>query len=123
MAKSNQAEVSDAMAQLNKLEAIKEIIFGQEKQDLNEKLRQLEDKVSKETDDIRSDFQKEIKALNESLSDQIKHLGETLMETLMAQLQKQEESLKAEVSRIDHEKTNRADLGDLLIALGNQLKK
>jgi hypothetical protein len=119
MAKSNQAEVSDAMAQLNKLEAIKEIIFGQEKQDLNEKLRQLEDKVSKETDDIRSDFQKEIKALNESLSDQIKHLGETLM----AQLQKQEESLKAEVSRIDHEKTNRADLGDLLIALGNQLKK
>lgn len=119
MAKSTQAENAEAMAQLNKLDAIKEIIFGQEKQDIDEKLGALEDRVSKENDDIRKDLQNEIKALHETLTQQIKELNENLT----AQLKQQGETLKAEVSRIDHEKTNRADLGDLLIAMGNQLKK
>lgn len=119
MAKSNQAENTDAMAQINKLEAIKEIIFGQEKQDLDQKLGLLEDRVSKESDDIRKNLEQEIKSLRETLTAQMK----ALEEALTAQLQQQNETFKAEVSRIDHEKTNRADLGDLLIALGNQLKQ
>jgi DNA anti-recombination protein RmuC len=119
MAKSNQADTQGPLAQLNKLDAIKEIIFGEEKQDLDLKLGKLEDKLSKETEDIRDNLQKEIKALNDSLSQQIAALGESLSN----QLKEQDEAFKKEVSRIDHEKTNRADLGDLLIALGNQLKQ
>jgi len=45
-----------------------------------------------------------------------------LQQSLQDQMAQQEEAVKKEISRIDHEKTNRADLGDLLIALGNQLK-
>lgn len=122
MAKSNQADTDKqgaALAQLNKLDAIKEIIFGEEKQNLDLQLGQLEDKLSKETEDIRDNLQREIKALNDSLSKQIAALGETITK----QMQEQNEAFKKEVSRIDHEKTNRADLGDLLIALGNQLKQ
>ncbi len=115
MAKSNPAESSNPLAQLNKLDAIKEIIFGEEKQNLDLKLGELEDKFTKDNDLIR----KEIQALNESLSKQI----EALQANIMQQMQQQQEAVKAEVSRIDHEKTNRADLGDLLIAMGNQLKK
>ena len=116
MAKSKQDDQTAAseLAQLNKLNAIKEIIFGEEKQDLDKKLEELRTEVVTENQEVY----KKIDDLQSSLSKQLAEVQASLSK----QLEEQEQVIQKEIGRIDLEKINRADLGDLLIELGKKLK-
>jgi hypothetical protein len=103
--KQNQAAID------SKLEAIKDIIFGQEKADLEDRLAHLEADTSKNFGnhqaalaDLRQDMGTRFQRLEERL---ISQHNETL------------ELIKA----LQSEKTDRHMLGDLLMELGNKMKK
>jgi regulator of sigma D len=103
--KQNQAAID------SKLEAIKDIIFGQEKADLEERLTQLEASTSKNFDNQQAalaDLRQDMEARFQRLEDRIiSQHNETLQ--LIKGLQK--------------EKTDRRILGDLLVELGKSVKK
>jgi tRNA U34 5-carboxymethylaminomethyl modifying GTPase MnmE/TrmE len=110
MAKDNE-KTPAVDPQVSKLEAIKEIIFGQEKQDLDQKLNALREQVEQEHSSIRD----EIAQLNEQV--------QAHLQRLEAATNQRFEQHQGELRRLDHEKAKREALGKMLIAMGEELMK
>lgn len=92
----------------SKMDAIKDIIFGEENAALRQSLKELDEK-----------YAERLSQLDERLSDVIKELDMTLNN----KLDNIEMDLKSEIDRLDHQKTDRFKLGKMLEGLGKSLQE
>ena len=104
MANSNENPAPDT----SKIDAIKELIFGPDIDSINQRFTDLEARVGDNMGDM-----------NTSLSQTIKNLEASLLEKLA----KSEEKANLMMQKLKEDKTDREKLGNLLIKLGENLKK
>lgn len=98
----------------SKIEAIKNLIFGENIQEYNHEFETLKAEIAarrKElmeyVDDTRKELMMSIDTLSTDVNIRISDL---------------EEALNDKTETLDHKKVNRSDLGDLLIRLGENIK-
>jgi len=94
----------------SKLEAIKDIIFGQEKADLEERLTALEASTSTQFGDGKAalaDFRQEVEGRLQRLEERI--------------INQHNETLEL-IKTLREEKADRQSLGDMLVQMGESLK-
>ena len=104
MAESN----NNMQNEISKIEAIKDIIFGQDQAEINRRIHALEEKVGMD-----------IGNLNESLVEVI----EKLEATLLTRIEKSEATTQKALDSLKEAKTDRVKLGNMLIKMGESLKK
>ncbi len=92
----------------SKIDAIKDIIFGEENAALRQSLNELDAK-----------YEKKLSQLDDRLSDLVKELDMTLNN----KLDNVEMDLKSEIDRLDDQKTDRHTLGKALEDLGKLLQE
>lgn len=112
MSKENTSNSNNgaSVAELSKLQAVKELIFGQEIQDYSKQFKEIEDKFE---------------ALHSLLDDTKQLLNEKidlLDKELNGKLVKVEEQLIAKIEKLQASKTDRDKLGKLLISVGEKLQ-
>lgn len=99
--------------QSSKLDAIKDIIFGQQIQEYEkefEEIRQTIEANSEASDASRT-------AMQEQLTKQL----ETIQEQLSRQIEASQEKLLKEIAKLSDQKTDRKALGKMLENIGNKL--
>lgn len=92
----------------SKMDAIKDIIFGEENAALRQSLHELDQK-----------YEKRLSQLDDRFSDLIKELDMTLNN----KLDNVEMDLKSEIDRLDDQKTDRHTLGKMLETIGKSLQE
>jgi hypothetical protein len=92
----------------SKIDAIKDIIFGEDYAALRRSLQELDEK-----------FENKMAQLDDRLSAVIQDLDRTLNN----KLDNVEMDLKSEIDRLDHHKTDRFKLGKMLEELGRSLQE
>ncbi len=100
---------------MDQLGAIKNIIFGTEMQELSARIQQLVDSQEQ----MNLDWKSKIETLEAAISDDIL----ALRQSLLSELHSRADSLQADLDIINEQKADRRMLGDLLIKVGEQLKK
>jgi len=110
-AKSTAAEPQpsvDASRYATKIEAIKDIIFGEDYAALRAAIQELNEKVDRE---------------NARLDEKFSALAADLDQTINNRIDNLEMDLKAEIDRLDHHKTDRFKLGKMLEDIGKSLQE
>ena len=98
----------DASRYATKIEAIKDIIFGEDYAALRQAIEELNAKVDRE---------------NQAQDEKFSALAADLDRTLNNRIDNLEMDLKAEIDRLDHHKADRFKLGKMLENLGKSLQE
>lgn len=113
---------SDYQEQANDVLRIREIIFGAQMREYEQRFRRHEERMQ--------DLQNQINTLaaqTEAQFQQWQAETQRQFDELRAEMQRRFEALEAQliahVERLRYEKTTRFDLGDMLIELGERLKR
>ncbi len=100
---------------INQLDAIKNIIFGQEMEQLSSNLKEIDktqnkriNKLEERISEIEANFEAELKELKS---------------TLMSEMNTRIDSLQADLDQTNENKADRQQLGELLMKMGEQLMK
>ncbi len=100
---------------INQLDAIKNIIFGQEMEQLNSNLKEIDktqnsriDKLEEKISDIEASVEAELKEFKSAL---------------MSEMNTRIDSLQADMDQMNENKADRQQLGELLMKMGEQLMK
>lgn len=100
---------------INQLDAIKNIIFGQEMEQLNSSLKEIDktqnsriDKLEEKISDIETSVEAELKEFKSAL---------------MSEMNTRIDSLQADMDQMSENKADRQQLGELLMKMGEQLMK
>lgn len=112
MLDTNQNNGSNAQSQVN---AIRDILFGKDMQQYDERFGQLRDMVST----LRTETNVELSQLNEQLLTAINSLEERLRN----QIQQNHTELLTAIQDLQQSKVDKTHLGNLLIEMGNQFKQ
>lgn len=97
------------------IDAIREIIFGQNIRQYNEQF----DHINVEIDKLRQELLIKIHETQAELNQMIDHLREDTTQKLL----ELRNHTDAEVARLDHAKTDRHLLGSLLVEIGEKIRK
>ncbi len=97
----------------SKLETIRELLFGQQVELYDKQLDELRHQLQKQ----RSEMEEKMLLLHRQLFTTIEALNTELTESISTH----KAHTARELQRIDNEKTNRVELGKMLINLGNHL--
>ena len=92
----------------SRIEAVKELIFGEDNAEIREQLDVLNEKI-----------EAEISGLNERLSGVIDELDKSTQ----ARIDNMEMDLKSEIDRLDYNKSDRFQLGKMLEDIGKTLQE
>jgi hypothetical protein len=112
-------EPTVSVSQYNsKIEAIKDIIFGEDYAALRLSLKELDEKYALKLAQLDEKFENKLTNLDDRLSAVIKDLDRTLNH----KIDEVEMDLKSEIDRLDHHKADRFKLGQALEALGRSLQ-
>jgi hypothetical protein len=112
-------EPTVSVSQYNsKIEAIKDIIFGEDYAALRLSLKELDEKYALKMAQMDEKFENKLSNLDDRLSAVIKDLDRTLNH----KIDEVEMDLKSEIDRLDHHKADRFKLGQALEALGRSLQ-
>jgi tRNA U34 5-carboxymethylaminomethyl modifying GTPase MnmE/TrmE len=103
----------------SKIEAIKDIIFGEDYAALRLSLKELDEKYAQKLAQLDEKLEHKLATLDDHLSAVIKDLDRTLNH----KLDEVEMDLKSEIDRVDHHKADRFKLGQMLEALGRSLQE
>ena len=115
MAKKNNPETEEATAVANsKIEAIKNLIFGENIAEYNHEFETLKAEVAAR----RQELLEYVDSTRKELMTAIDNLS-TDVNIRISDL---EEALNDKADDLDHRKMNRTDLGDLLIQMGQKIK-
>lgn len=98
----------------SKIEAIKNLIFGENIQEYNHEFETLKAEIATRRKELMSyvdDTRKELMTSIDNLSTDVN-----------IRISDLEEALNDKTETLDHKKVNRSDLGDLLIRLGENIK-
>lgn len=113
MSKANQGVESP-----QEVDRIRDIIFGPQMRDYDQRFRTFQDDVER--------LQRGLDRLSETQAEQAAELGKKL-QALRGEMRQEDDGLRAElrkaVDALSHDKVDRVQLGDLLIELGQQLKR
>ncbi len=109
---SKEAPKTDA--EIEKLSAIRDIIFGNEIKEYNQEFSDIKEIL----DANKADSDKKDEALNNELS----HKIDNLSARMDAKLDDLDKKLSASIAKLSEEKTDRQKLGDLLVKIGQELK-
>jgi transketolase len=113
------AEPTVSVSQYNsKIEAIKDIIFGEDYAALRQSLKELDEKYALKMAQMDEKFETKLAKLDDRLSAVIQDLDRTLNH----KIDEVEMDLKSEIDRLDHHKADRFKLGQALEALGRSLQ-
>ncbi len=96
--------------ELSKLQAVKELIFGQEIQDYDAEFREINTNISSIQEKSNSDWNKQQKAL------------ESLEKAITNRINRLENDLMKKIVNLENKKTDRAKLGKMLIQIGEKLQ-
>jgi tRNA U34 5-carboxymethylaminomethyl modifying GTPase MnmE/TrmE len=114
------AEPTVSVSQYNsKIEAIKDIIFGEDYAALRLSLKELDEKYAARMSQMDEKFENMLTNLDDRLSAVIKDLDRSLNH----KIDEVEMDLKSEIDRVDHHKADRFKLGQALEALGRSLQE
>lgn len=97
-------------SELSKLQAVKELIFGQEIQDYDAEFKKIHDSIHDVETKSVDDWNKQQKALK------------ALEKTITSRIDKLESDLLRKLANLENKKTDRAKLGKLLIQIGEKLQ-
>ena len=97
-------------SELSKLQAVKELIFGQEIKDYDSEFKHLHKLIENNKDQHASDNSKQEKALQH------------LEKVITSRIDRLEADLLNKVTNLENKKTDRAKLGKLLIQIGEKLQ-
>lgn len=103
----------DSLAYASKLDAIKDIIFGQEKAELSQELDKLREQAAQQDAALAKRIEMMENYFNQRL--------QALEENIVQRMEEQKNWIQQEINRIDNEKAHRVALGTMLIAMGEQL--
>ena len=103
----------------SKIDAIKDIIFGEDYAALRQSLRELDEKYAQKLNALDEKYGQKLHDLDDRLSAIIKELDMTLNN----KLDNVEMDLKSEIDRLDHHKTDRFKLGQMLENIGKSLQE
>ena len=103
----------------SKIEAIKDIIFGEDYAALRLSLKELDEKYAQKLAQLDEKLEQRIDKLDEQLNAIIKDLDRTLNH----KIDEVEMDLKSEIDRVDHHKADRFKLGQMLETLGRSLQE
>ncbi len=103
----------------SKIEAIKDIIFGEDYAALRLSLKELDEKYHLKLTQLDEKYEHKLAQLDDRLSAVIKDLDRTLNH----KIDEVEMDLKSEIDRVDHHKADRFKLGQMLEALGRSLQE
>ena len=109
MSKEKQLEAS------SKIEAIKELIFGENIQEYNSEFEKLKADLKEKRD--------ELKKFIDETRDELMTSIDNLSTDVNIRITDLENALEDKVDRIDEQKVNRETLGSLLVELGNKIKE
>lgn len=97
-------------SELSKLQAVKELIFGQEIQDYSEEFKTIHNTLSEIQEKSKTDNTATEKALQQ------------LEKTITNRIDRLEADLTKKLSNLENKKTDRAKLGKMLIQIGEKLQ-
>ena len=100
---------------IHQLEQIKDIIFGPEMEQMNTAISDLQKNVLQQHEDMEN----RISALNAEFVESLTKLNNNLNESM----EKMSNNLNTSIQQLKSEKTDRKELGKLLIQLGEQIMK
>ena len=106
--KSQEKVTVSAAQYASRIEAVKELIFGEDNADIRNQLGLLDEKI-----------EAKITSLNERLSAAI----DDLEKTTQARIDNMEMDLKSEIDRLDYNKSDRFRLGKMLEEIGKTLQE
>lgn len=96
-----------------KLEVLRDILFGEKVEQYNGELKEIRVFIGK----VQQELEEKITLSNRQLFSALQAVNEDLT----AELNRTKAYMQRELDRIDHEKTNRVELGKMLIGIGQQL--
>jgi hypothetical protein len=96
-----------------KLDVLRDILFGEKVEQYNGELSEIRKYISK----VQSDLEEKINHSNRQLFAALQAVNDDLT----AELNRTKAHTKAEFERVDNEKTNRVELGKMMIMMGQQL--
>lgn len=112
---NNNGTSAPAHDPVNQLDAIKNIIFGQEMEQLNSDLKEID-----KTQNTRiSKLEERITEVEASVEAELKEFKASLMSEVNTRI----DSLQADVDQLSENKADRQQLGELLMKMGEQLMK
>lgn len=115
MAKEPQNNGTITQDPVNQLDAIKNIIFGQEMEQLSSNLKEIDN-----TQNTRiGKLEERLSEVEASFAADIKELKSALLSEMNTRL----DSLQADVDQLNENKADRQQLGELLMKMGEQLMK
>lgn len=116
----------------NELDHIRDILFGTQSREMEQRIEALEAALQTLSSQLRDQLNQQAQRQSEATqsqaaaqAEQLQQMGQTLqagLDGLSAELQQLRQEVAQAVQRLEHEKTNRVDLGQLLVALGEQLQ-
>ena len=114
-AKSTQKAESPKRNPIAQLEQIKDIIFGPEMEEMTANIADLQKDLVKQ----REDLEKRISALNAEMVESLVKLNDNLSDSM----EKMSSEINNNIDQLKKDKTDRKELGKLLIQLGEQIMK
>lgn len=96
-----------------KLDVLRDILFGEKVEQYNSELKEIRTLVTK----TQAELEEKIAHSNRQLFAALQAVNEDLT----AELNRHKAYTQSQLDRIDHEKTNRVELGKMLIMIGQQL--
>lgn len=97
-------------SELSKLQAVKELIFGQEIQDYDAEFKKLHEAIDSNTNKNAEDTAAQEKALS------------ALEKAITNRIDRLEADLMKKIANLENKKTDRAKLGKMLIQIGEKLQ-
>lgn len=97
-------------SELSKLQAVKELIFGQEIQDYDAEFKEIHKAIGENKAQNAEDTVNQEKALNQ------------LEKAITSRIDRLEADLMKKITALDNKKTDRAKLGKMLIQIGEKLQ-
>ena len=107
----SQSKKSEENITESKLEAIKEIIFGENIKEYDHEFKKIKELILKH----RQEIENHVAAVKKDIEEEIKQMKRDIDHAIS--------DLQSELSALDEAKTNRQKLGDLLEELGKKLKE
>lgn len=98
---------------LDQLGAIKNIIFGSEMQELNQRLKDLSEQHHQE----KVELAKQLEALEARLDQNLT----ALQQSLLSEISTQVDSLRADLEQVQDQKADRKQIGEWLVKIGQDL--
>lgn len=109
------ATATAAQDPINQLDAIKNIIFGQEMEQLNSNLKE----IDKTQNSRISKLEDRLSDMEASVESELKSLKATLLSEMSTRM----DSMQADLDQLNEQKADRQQLGELLVKMGEQLMK